>query len=174
MYEVWGTLGTSKRAQLIAKHDTESEAITEAEYQLSQLSSLSRLEILSPEGSRVFDTRDEKSANTLPKLTSLEREILNHRLDVPDALADVFDGTYAREDVQWVAHHLRRGDLNEAVKINPEIALDVLADAVEGSTFLAAASEESHQKQTAIWNAGDSLAQKIGKFLGRNIYFPNY
>lgn len=112
---------------------------------------------------------------TYPKLTPLEREILNHRLTCPDGLADVFDEEHSAEDVEKVCSLLLKGDIEGALKLDEVITADVLADAVEGSTYYGnGISLVSDRKQDAILKTGRSLAVKIGTYIGRKLVYPKY
>lgn len=109
--------------------------------------------------------------NTFPRLTPLEQEILNHRLDVPDAIADALP-EYSNVDVADVADFLLASEVDKARAINEQLMYDVLADAVSGSVYLGASSEESEMKQSTIARAGNSLARKISAYIGRKVEFP--
>lgn len=110
------------------------------------------------------------------KLTTLEHEILQHRLVIGDCIA----GCFLADDCQWtfdeivdVADLLANGDLDGAVAMNQELAFAVLQDAVEGSTYLGAAiGNVSDHKFAAIERAGESLADKVGRFIEKTIYCP--
>jgi hypothetical protein len=123
----------------------------------------------------VYTTTSKKEDATMtrefPKLTKLEAEILDHRLSVVDALIEVLE-EYHESDVLAVVAKLKRGELAEADRFSRRLTNDVLADCVEGSTFLGAASQESDQKQNAIYRAGESLAKKIGDLIGRKLQYP--
>jgi hypothetical protein len=111
--------------------------------------------------------------SAFPKLTKLEREILNHRLSASDAISEVLgDDGYNGDAVCAIARLLELGDIEGAEKANKELSDEILVDAVEGSTFLGSASQESDQKQAAIYRAGESLADKIGKYVGRDVEYP--
>lgn len=110
-------------------------------------------------------------ADTL-KLTPLELDILNHRLAVADALAEVLEGDYHKDDVVAVADLLAKGDLAAALRVSKVLVYDVLDDAVAGSTYLGSASSQSPQKQAAIYRAGESLACKVGCYIGRKLVYP--
>lgn len=111
---------------------------------------------------------------TLPKLTRLESEIFLHRLAAPDSLVEVLD-EYHESDILAVISFLTKGDLDAAEKVNKKISDEVLADCVEGSTFFGSSlMGESDQKQNSILRAGNSLAEKIGKYIGRELDFPSY
>jgi len=91
---------------------------------------------------------------------------------VPDALAEALDEDY--DAVYEASGLLAKGRISEAERLYGTLAHEILADAVEGSTYFGAASSESEQKQAAIFRAGQSLARKIGQYIGRALKFPDY
>lgn len=100
------------------------------------------------------------------KLTKLEREILMHRLEAPDCLADALE-----EPLEAVESAIE--SLPADFSPSSDLQRRVLIDAVEGSTYYGAAGGESAQKQSAIYRAGCSLARKIGEMAGREgVRFP--
>jgi len=129
------------------------------------------------------------------KLTKLERDILNHRLEVvgdsmteidpidiltPDE-AETADGLnqYHPVDVEGICNLLLEGKFNDALACSDSITNDILVDCVEGSTYWAAADGQggySEQRLGQVKRAGDSLAKKVQGFTGieRELEFPNY
>lgn len=127
------------------------------------------------------------------KLTPLEREILDHRLSIPDciaeALTDVCEGDpeppYSIDEVEHVAKLLGVSrDLQATyesltAEYGPVVAA-VLKDAVEASTYFGAATGEnndgkmSDQKLRSIGHAGCRLATKIGDMIGEVLIYPLY
>lgn len=120
-------------------------------------------------GIQAHNERDVMNAVVL-KLTPLEREILNHRLEVPDAIADALmdndDYSLNEEDIENAINKLYRGGDAET-----DIEKLVLWDCVDGSTYGARSDEITHQKQAAIDRAGDSLARKVSAVIGKDVYF---
>jgi hypothetical protein len=115
--------------------------------------------------------------NRTLKLTATQREILNHRLTVPDAMAEVLAEDHAAEDVELVADLLLAGRLSDAMAHSGAVTHDVLVDAVEGSTVTGCDISEhgrSSLRIQATINAGNALARKIGKFVGREVAFPDF
>ena len=74
------------------------------------------------------------------KLTTLERKILDHRLDVPDAIADAMaECELDLTQLGTVVSLLLNGEYDKAEELNKTLAHAVLQEAVEGSTYLGAA-----------------------------------
>jgi hypothetical protein len=102
-------------------------------------------------------------------LTRKEMEALQHRLEVPDALQDVFAEDYAPEDVSTIVMEIMRGCNPHTYQVNLEQALGysegitkaVLRDCVEGSTWVAVALGESERKGSAAIRTLEGLAGKI-------------
>ena len=122
---------------------------------------------------------------TKMKLTPLEKDILNHRLEVPDSIIDALTDNDADEfgnwhpvDIEYVAERLLAGEFKDAIYHNEAITHAVLIDAVEGSTYWAVAdgAGKSSQKIGSIIKAGQSLAVKIQEFTesNRELEFPLY
>lgn len=111
------------------------------------------------------------------RLSPLEKDILNHRLEVPDAIADYLtssDGnTFTVDGIEDMATRLLTGDYDAAIALNPPLAHAVLQDAVESSTYLGASIDKvSVKEEMRIRNAGASLAGKVGNLIGHDIYYP--
>ena len=105
-------------------------------------------------------------------LTATEREIIVHRLEVPDAIADVLGEEY---DPGAVADAIDR--LSAGADATSDVERAVLAECVAGSTYYAAAvSDEtlSPQKLDAILRVGRALARKVGDYTGQAVRFPDY
>jgi hypothetical protein len=99
------------------------------------------------------------------KLTKLERNILNHRLEVPESIAEILDD-YHPDDIDYVCSLLLDGKYQEAMDFSIGITTDVLVEAVEGSTAYAALIGNVSDyilKKNAL--AGRSLAKKVQEFL---------
>jgi len=110
-------------------------------------------------------------------LTEMEQRILNHRLEVPDAIADAIEAG-EDDEVGAVCDKLIAGDLDGANAIDADLTKYVLADAVEGSTYLACADgalsggETTPQKYGAECRVGRSLAKKISAYVGQALRIP--
>lgn len=114
------------------------------------------------------------------KLTKLEKDILLHRLSVPDCIHEALTGSDESSDMQLdevaticcklinsVTHCLLPEQLDAH-----ECA--VLADAVDGSTWIGTMiGEESDAKIARHARAGDALAEKVSSIVGFEVYFPN-
>lgn len=106
----------------------------------------------------------------MPTFTKLETEIIQHRLGVPECIADALE-EYSREDVEAECFNLQRGIVE--FDLTQLLHRDILAECVEGSTFYGAAvGNETPQKLASIERACESLADKVSKALGRKIIFP--
>lgn len=111
-------------------------------------------------------------------LTPLEREILDHRLAVPDAIADGLAGEYPDDAVGAVCGLLAAGDYAGAVEVSRTVTYAVLRDAVDGSTYAATVAdavdnhEATPQRYAAVCRAGRSLAEKVGRLTGERVRFP--
>ncbi len=105
------------------------------------------------------------------ELTRLEREILGHRLEVPDCIEEALnDGSghesFAPEDIDHVCELLLGEQFQEALDSSQRITTEVLIDCVEGSTYLATMSCESNRRVSCAIKAAEHLARKVEKFLG--------
>lgn len=109
-------------------------------------------------------------------LTKLETEILNHRLEMAEEIAEALDRHFQEDvqDVRTVAALLMAGDFDTCLANAPELTADILQDAVDGSTYLGHANHMSRQAESAARRAGESLAEKVGAFIGRNVEFAGY
>lgn len=101
------------------------------------------------------------------ELTHLELEILRHRLEIPDAIAEALgpdgdDMGYAEDDVHAVVNALHALDWTLATTISEDITRDVLIDCVTGATWVACMiGEFSEQLIARHGYAGQRLADKI-------------
>jgi hypothetical protein len=111
------------------------------------------------------------------KLTELEREIVRHRLEVPDAIIECLP-EYHPADVEAVIDAMYADKFDDAKAISEGIVKAVLFDCVDGSTFGAAAygayssGEITHQRYIAICVAGSKLARKVSELVGKRVVFP--
>lgn len=108
------------------------------------------------------------------KLTGLQYDILEHRLEVPDALADALDEPPATVahccDLLLMGLTAKHLDTQYVELTYPSLHKKVLADCIEGSTYCA--WEEGRTR--AIVQAGERLAEKIGMYVGRELIFPTW
>ena len=117
-------------------------------------------------------------------LTKLERDILNHRLEVPDAICEALNADTTEDLERWhpddvddVCECFLNGEFQKGFDVSEMLAKEVLVDAVEGSTYFGAAiADQSDQKKAAIAKAGKSLADKVDFIVERDepIEFPLY
>ena len=118
------------------------------------------------------------------KLTKLERDILNHRLEVHDAIAEVLideDGIEpgsAQAETMWnevydLCGLLHKGQFEEARLLNEDLALRILQDCVDGGTYYGASKQvDSRRELRAIEVACVSLAQKVEEYTGLVAEYP--
>lgn len=104
------------------------------------------------------------------KITKLQAEILNHRLDAPDCIKDALDlKDYNRvcdlcDELQKNVNDLKLPDSLDGV------LADILEDCIDGSTYLADSYlYESPQKCAAMIRSYEQLAEKIAKIIGREV-----
>lgn len=99
--------------------------------------------------------------------TEAQWKILKHRLDVPEAIADVLhcDG-YDVETIQEIARVMSRGQWPVSYK---KQKLEVLREAVTGSTYIAGLPE--YQRGPAR-RAGRNLARKVSEYIGEDVEIP--
>lgn len=112
-------------------------------------------------------------------LQTTEREwaILEHRLGVPDSIADVLSYEYGhnRDKVEQVVEILRQKKWDEANNISPEIVREVLKDCIEGSTYFCdiddavEIGEISRGDMLADFRAGHSLVEKVSEAIGEKV-----
>lgn len=108
-----------------------------------------------------------------PKLTKLETEILNHRLEVPDCILDCLEeeSDVDLDEAGLAIDKILAGKWDE-VDLTPATKA-VLKDAVEGSMYYGASKDSiSPQMNGRIHRAGRTLAEKIGQLIGEAIYYP--
>lgn len=109
-------------------------------------------------------------------LTAKQFDCLSHRLEVPDALAEVFGDEYAEDDVYQMCTLLLAQRLDEARSNNEALMKEVLADCVEGSTW--AASQWLHGDNAPAYNGAmrtlRALAKKLEPVIGRKLDVPEY
>jgi len=114
----------------------------------------------------------------LLKLTQPEARYLEHRASAPDAVADALEDCNDRTEVEDVCTNMA-ARLNSAnrhgitLAIDTELERDVLAELVEGSTFLPASNgfcEVPHQS----WTMARRLADKVSAVVGRTVTAPDY
>ena len=117
------------------------------------------------------------------KLTYLEADILLHRLSVPDCIAEALADTYGfdvgtvADTAEAIERVVSSSPLLTAELLDLPHAVEVLIDAVDGSTYEAAAEGELEdglmtlREFRRIGRAGRSLAEKIGRFVGRDVVF---
>jgi hypothetical protein len=93
------------------------------------------------------------------KLTKLEADILSHRLEISDAIADCLSETfgYDHQIVDDRAYELceRLAATQGIPKVECELDAEILADALEGSTYAQAA-------EYACYSDGEITPQAFG------------
>jgi len=111
--------------------------------------------------------------------TSGEREIIQHRLDVPDALADVFtdcddpwDETLIEHAITELEARLRFDAHDEEAWLNmTELECLILKDCLEGSTWCGAANGNVSDRQLSrIRRQVCQLADKVSRLIKRRVH----
>lgn len=121
----------------------------------------------------------------------LQRTILGHRLEVPDAIADFAQSLlpedtpdtlreHREQEIYDAAERLRtwvvdNGRLEASLLTEPERF--ALADAVNGSTYLAcmiSSGEFSEQRLGQTIFAGEKLAEKVEQITGIPCQYPHH
>lgn len=107
--------------------------------------------------------------------TDREKAAIEHRLGVPDSLADSLSETHSEDEViaasESIERRLRSGDFSEL----SEVERDVLIDCIEGSTWFGCIDDADVEDQKKA--AGDltRAAKKIENLLGiTGIMIPKY
>ena len=109
-------------------------------------------------------------------LSEAEKRILHDRLQLDDCLNDVvqdtFDeGTYDPDHVSLICNLLHKEEYEKAFTEDKELATFLLADAVNGSTWLAATDNlirfdgKPEIIRTTAIRTGERLASKVREFL---------
>lgn len=110
------------------------------------------------------------------RLTKLEKDILEHRLNVQECIADALEGDFQREQVERVCDLLLEEKWDEALAVGGEpLLFAVLEDAVDGNTYYGSEVGNGRpQKEAAFLRAGQSLATKVSELIGRKVVYPAY
>ena len=117
------------------------------------------------------------------KLTALERDILNHRLELPEAICETLEieDTYTKITVHEICNHIMCDHLDYALEEDRGLTYDILCDCVECSTYYGATKSwsqldegELNKLLKKIKRAGYYLAKKITQLTGRPLEFPLY
>ena len=121
------------------------------------------------------------------QLTDMEVDILCHRLEIADVIADCLfntDEDFTFDDVEFTARTLH--DTINATKTLPNasdldnIDKEVLAEAIEGSTWFPIMQQEyanknvSSQTFTKAIVSLESVERKIGQLIGRKVRAPRW
>ena len=86
------------------------------------------------------------------KLSPAQAEIISHRLEVPEALADCI-GWYVRPDVEAQANEMcAEVEATSVLKVDTPLRRDIAAECMNGATYWAASKG---------WGAADDL--KLGR-----------
>ena len=112
------------------------------------------------------------------KLTKLEQDILNHRLEAPDTMYEALE-EYHEDDIYDICQVLLKGDYDKAKQISESLMKAILVECVAGSTYYACGIGEpweTEQHLGMIAKAGQSLAEKIAVYVGydKELEFPLY
>lgn len=108
-------------------------------------------------------------------LSDAEKKILNDRLQMDDCLNDVVqdtfeEGIYDPEHVSMICNLLHKGEYDKALEEDKELAVFILADAVNGSTWAAQTHNliQDGAPQIVLTTAirtGERLADKVQEYL---------
>lgn len=116
------------------------------------------------------------------KFTPTQREILLHRLCVPDALADCLEEGFEREEVMFtagvLAQQIQQGegwDFEEA----SELEKAIIKDCCNGSTFFASSEDavatgEISRGKLRRWNMAADLLEDTLKAVGVKAEIPRW
>lgn len=119
------------------------------------------------------------------KLTKQELDILLHRLEAADAVAEALsddieddeerDGQAAKVSATVDALYVTIRETKSIPSVLNEIDKLVLRDAIDGSTYLAAAcGNTSPQIEGRIYAAGCRLASKVSTAIGSDVRYPQW
>ena len=112
-----------------------------------------------------------------PAFTSIEWEIIDHRLNVPECIVECLP-QYAPEDVDAVIGALLDRDWRAAYEHNDAITVAVLEDTINGSTFFGsiedavAVGDITNRKLKAYYRAAERITDKFEKAYGKRITLP--
>ena len=104
------------------------------------------------------------------RITKTQSEILRHRLEVPECIAECLSEIHDPETVESRALEICDfvEDNTSLPPIESEIDRDILENAIEASTFFGSIEYELPPLQVSnMMRSGEALAVKIGKHIGR-------
>lgn len=111
------------------------------------------------------------------KLTKQQADLVDHRLTATDALVEVMGETfgYAMEDVEDAIEDLSRMVVQRNIDVDvlTPISREVLIDCIEGSTWVACASNAGTSQYTAACTVMENVSDKF-KDAGLNIRVVPY
>lgn len=120
-----------------------------------------------------------KSLKHTLKLSALQVEILNHRLEVDDAICDaIFEPGASQEmheKVAEICRHLLADDLGAALDVSTALTRLVLDDACVGSVYCAARGEDvSYErygdlKVANMQRSAEALGRRVSEYLGYEV-----
>lgn len=109
------------------------------------------------------------------RLSQIECEALMHRLEVPDAIGEYLEDALGLdpEEIDQAIQNLEKKVAARSVWVESEVEREVLADLVEGATWVACAVDNvTPQEMRKIVRVARSLEKKIGQVVGRSLCFP--
>lgn len=128
-----------------------------------------------------YEHTDDNPLKAAIGLTAAQWEVFHHRLTQTDCFVDVFEETsHHQNDIEYVGDWLVQGQLEKALEFDNALAFDIIADCVEGGTFLGSIDEDvafgycSHQKASATFRVCEALAEKVSAYIGRPVKYPRY
>lgn len=122
--------------------------------------------------------------NDAPKFTAAEWQIIEHRLEVEDCVAECLSDEanevhFAFEDVENACHDLRVGGRDSVASVVEKygrgMIADILEDCLDGSTFFGDIDSEVALENITAANvrklrrAADTLDAKVSEFCGRRV-----
>lgn len=109
------------------------------------------------------------------RLSVSEIDALMHRLEVPDAIGEYMEDSFDfnPDEICQAIQNLEKKVSAGSVWIESEVEREVLADLVEGATWVACAVDNvTPQEMRKIVRVAKSLEKKIGQVVGRSLCFP--
>jgi len=115
--------------------------------------------------------------------TKLEKEIILHRLHVPDAIADAFhefdepDERGVGDAIDLLLKHFEQG--GPLPELRGTVAGEVLWDCIDGSTWMAVTNDAAYSGECTRQHAGrtlaagNKLAAKVAELTGMECSFPH-
>lgn len=107
------------------------------------------------------------------RLTKTECQIIEHRLEVPDCIADALEHLYSRETIYSEVKKLHQTIRSNELTLETDIEREIIDDCLSGSTFFCGAEDaiatgELSKGQYMAWHkAANSLETKFNTHIPR-------